>query len=193
VLYKQAQIIVTQGDRSLVHRAIGWFTRSYATHALVVTGPGVAVEASLPRVKESSIGARIEYLRQHDRAFAVLDLPGLSPKVRQSIAREARSYIGRRYDVAQIGLFALTGQFWNDGPQRLVCSRLITAAFEQGADIDLFPESVIDRHFAPTDKRIGNIRAGYIVPADLFRSRLVVTHFEPSSKVPTVEAFLNRR
>jgi hypothetical protein len=188
---RPAQIILTEGGKGLISRSIQRFTRSKVTHALLVTADNVAVEAYFPKVREVSFLQRIKDLQQQDRAFVVLDLPRLALPVRKRVVREARSFIGRRYDVAQIGLFALTGQFWNDGPRRLVCSRLITAAYQQAGVSTLFPERVIAHQFAGDLSRQANIRAGYVTPADLLKSRLEVVHFSPSTTVATVGDFLS--
>jgi hypothetical protein len=185
-----AQIVLTEGGKDFISRSIQRFTKSRVTHALLVTGEMDAVEAHFPRVREVNLADRLKALSAANRAYVILDCPRISLLSRHRVADAARSFIGRRYDVAQLGLFALTGQFWNDGPSRLVCSRLITASFAHGGDMNLFPSAIL-QSLPPDFKRTENLRAGYVTPADLLKAQLVVTHFVPSSTVRTVDDFIS--
>lgn len=184
------QVIVTAPSTSWVSRGVAWATNSRVNHAFVVTGAEVAVEAAFPRVREVNYRMRLDQLIANDRAYAILDYPHIHGNRRRQVAAKARSYVGRRYDITQIGLFALTGQFWNDGLLRLICTRLITSSYDDGAGLDLFPDSVIESKYPTGFKRAENLRAGYVVPADFLRSKLVVTHFHASTRIPTLAEFL---
>jgi uncharacterized protein YycO len=181
---KAAQVVVTEGShKSLISLAIRWATGSWWTHAFLVVGLEQGIEAKLPRVAPVDVQERLAELRREDRAYAILDLPSLSSPQRLAIVQQANSYIGRFYDLGQDILFALTGQFWNDGTGTLVCSRLITAAYADGAHQDLFDEATLAQQFVPTHSRLDNLRSGFAIPSDLLQSRLEVVEFVPSSRI----------
>lgn len=192
-MFQAAQVIVTEGERgSCISEAIAAFTDSWATHAFLVTLGGQAVEATFPRVAPLDYAARLQLLEAQDRAYAVLDLPNITADERRAIANKVTSYIGRWYDLGQLLLFAATGRFWGDGTGTLDCSRLITGAYAEGANVNLFSEEVLEKYKTQLGDRIGNLRHGFPLPAELLTSKLEVVAFHPSSRIRAVADFLPR-
>lgn len=187
------QVVVTEGERdSCVSKAIAAFSHSWATHCFLLTGLGTAVEAKFPRVVQLDPVVRLSALRDADRAYVVLDYPGVTAPDRLRIAQRADSYVGRWYDVGQLLLFALTHRFWGDGTGTLDCARLVTGAYDEGAHIDLFPKDFLDAHKAQLGHRIGNLAHGFPLPFELLTSKLEVVEFHPSSRIRAVADFLPR-
>jgi hypothetical protein len=158
---------------------VAWATGSWWTHVVLVTGADEITEAWMPRVRTRSLIDRIAELRREDRAFVVLDLKGITHDERCRLARGARSYTGRFYDVGQAVLFGLGRRFVKDGPGTLICSRLITAAFQQFLDVPLFAPGVVGQD----SRRHEDYLAGECTPADLLKSILTVVAFSPSSRI----------
>jgi hypothetical protein len=173
------QVVVQEAAHDWVGRAIAHYTNSRVSHAFLATIPGQGVEAWFPRVRHVRTRARLAELYHDDRAYVVLDLPGITADQRRRVAAAAEAYVGRWYDVGQVLLYAATRRFWNDGTGTLVCSRVVTGAFRQ-AGIDLFSPAVI-RSRRPA--RAENLRRGWATPVDLLTSRLDVVDFRPSSRV----------
>jgi hypothetical protein len=189
-MLKPAQVVVTEGGRrSFVSRGIHRFTGSWATHAFVATFKGDGVEAWFPRVRRLNGEARLAQLEFQDRAYAVLDVPKLTLQQRWRIAAKAESYIGRFYDVGQLLLWGLTGQFWNDGDGTLICSRLVTASYWKGGNVHLFDDALLADKYPTPHPRRANVSRGYATPLDLLISRLEVVKFHPSSRIQTLDQF----
>lgn len=180
-LLRVGQIVLTEATGKPISQWISRSTDSPWTHAFLVVRPNALVEAAFPRVRSYPLCRRMAELEYGKRAYAVLDLPGITFEQRRQLVDKALSYEGRRYDVVQAFLYAVTRKFWNDGPSQLVCSRLVTAAFYSGLGINLFPEEIIQNH-----PRRDNLIAGYATPDDLLHSRLDVVGFRPSTRVPTL-------
>ena len=180
-----ASVVVTEG-RGWLARQIQRSTRSLFTHAFLVTGEDELVEAWVPRIRHHSLSARLGELHQEQRAYGVLEYPGLDELSRRAVAAKAQSYVGRRYDLLQAALYWLRGQFWRDGEGRMVCSRLITASFFRGIGVDLFDDAFLNAHYPPDHPRLVNLRNGYATPADLLRSRLQVMRiWRPGHVIPS--------
>lgn len=190
-MLKMGQVVIQEVDRTnWLSRTVASCTHSQVTHAWIATRRGYGVEAWFPQVRIIPVKERLAELRAKDRAFAILDLPSIGQVERAAIVDKAESYIGRWYDVGQILLFLLTGEFWDDGAGTLICSRLVTASYFSGAQENLFPDALLATEFPVTFPRLDNLRAGYVVPSDLLRSRLEVVDFRPSSHIHTVDDFL---
>jgi hypothetical protein len=176
---KPGQVIVTEGARgSWISRGIAWKTESWWTHSLIVVGPGVAVEATSPRICYVDLDKRLKELRQADRAYVVLDLPFAYD--RRAVANAAEGFVGKWYDHGQILVFALTGRFIGDGIGTLVCSRLCAAAFKKAINLDIWNEHKVPDDFA----RKGDLAACELTAPDLLRySHLEIDGFSPSSRI----------
>lgn len=182
-------VIITEGDRkSLVSRLIACISENWATHVFLVTAPDEAVEAVFPRVKALALSDRLAILQATDRAYVVMESLGASEAQRTATAYSALTFVGRFYDIWQIFLYALFKRFWKDGKGTLICSRLITLAYEE-AGIILFPEMTIKQWFSQKNAHTENLRRGFATPGDLLRSNLVVVEFIPSSRVHSVQDF----
>lgn len=182
------QVVVTEGDRDdVVSQTIASATGDWATHTFMVSGLDELVEAWFPRVRTMSLLQRVEELERNDRAYAVLDYHALQPLHRRLLVARARSFRGRLYDWPQALVYSLFRDFWRDGPKRLVCSRLITAAYQQALGVELFPEHVLRAQYPSDFRRQASLRKGYALPSDLLRSRLTVMEFRPSARIQRVE------
>jgi uncharacterized protein YycO len=179
---RPGQIILTEGGRTdFVSSAIRWATGSRLTHCFIVTGRDEMVEAYVPRVRKYSLEARLRELEQENRAYYLLDLPGITLQQRCRLVERARHYVGRFYDVGQALFFGLARRFTgHDGAGTLICSRLITAVFKEALDVDLFTTAMIE----PSDTRRAQLAAGECTPNDLLRSKLRVLRFIPSKTMP---------
>lgn len=192
-MLRMGQVVVTEMNRhNVLSRAIARATRSVVTHSFMALGAEYGIEAVFPRVRVINTTEKLSHLRDNDQAYAILEVPGSTLGQRYNAVLKALSYEGRFYDVGQLLLYALTHKFWNDGSGTLLCSRLITASYLEGAAISLFPDELLASKYGETHPRIANLRAGYATPADLLLSKLDVVDFVPSSHSPTLAAFLPR-
>ncbi len=170
------RVVVTEGGSGLVSRAVRNATQSPWTHAFVITGEDELTEAWFPRVRSMPLGKRMYALAQEGRRHIALELPDLTAEDRQLVAAKARSYVGRRYDVAQVLLYYALRRFWRDGDGTLVCSRLVTASYraalgpERG---DLFPPEFLAALPPELQGRRDNLINGYATPVDLLYSCLL--------------------
>ena len=114
----------------------------------------------MPKIRHHSLSVRLEALHREQRAYGVLEYPGLDDLSRRAVASKAQSYAGRRYDVLQAALYWFRGQFWRDGEDRMVCSRLITASFLRDIGVDLFDERFLETDYPPDHPRLPNLREG---------------------------------
>ena len=174
------QVVVTEGSRgSAISKTVAWATGSWFTHAFLVTGPDEAAEAWFPRVRTFNLTERMKELREENRAYAVLELSGMSAEERQGlVSLSKRTFLGRFYDVGQAILYGLFRRFVSDGPGTLICSRYITASFHAGG-YNLFPAELVARRFASSTRK-DNLTRGQVIPSDLLMSRLSVVRWSPS-------------
>lgn len=168
------QVIVTEGNpKSFISRAISYFTKSKYTHAFIVTGNNEAVEATFPRVRKFTLNDRMAELAMQNRGYAVFDWPDIQLADRWKLAKEARSWIGKFYDIGQILIYLFTGRFFKDGIGTVVCSRLITGLGQKVLNFDCFTEETI-AHLPEDYHRKNNLREQMAAPCDFFVSRLVL-------------------
>lgn len=183
-------VIVSEGSRAFWSRHFARQLRSRATHAIVVTGVDEAVEATFPKVRTVCLSERLAELRRAERAYAVLRVDGIDRTV---LAHQAKSYVGRWYDVGQLLLYVLLGGFVRDGDGTLVCSRLVTASYWRGAGVNLFPCDRLAHGYPLGHARRGNVADGYATPVDLLAgSVLRIALFHPSPSAPTLDALLGQ-
>ena len=190
-MLRMGQVVVTEMNRhNVLSRAIARVTRSVVTHSFMALGSTYGIEAVFPRVRVIDTAEKLAHLKANDQAYAVLDLPTSTLGQRYNAVIKALTYEGRFYDVGQLLMYGLTHKFWNDGSGTLICSRLVTASYLEGANISLFPDELLASKYGETHPRLANLRAGYATPADLLLSKLEVVDFVPSSHSPTLAAFL---
>lgn len=181
-MFKTGQIVVTEGNRSSwISRVIAWKTRSWWTHAFVVTSKTTGVEAVVPRVRKFNLAERMKQLDQEDRAYAVLEIPYHTLQRGFRIAGTAKTYVGRFYDIGQ--LYATTGRFWADGSGTVVCSRAVSGILHDSIKHTLFTDECLDTVFADDLDCRDNLLVGVGSAADMFNSTLKVVDFKPSSKI----------
>lgn len=161
------EVVIVEGRRGTwLHRIVAWATGWWWVHSFVISGEDRAVEATWPRVAEFTVSERLaEYTRRGQR-FMVLDYPGLTLDQRHAIGVQARSYIGRWYDVFGIVWYAVFRVFNRTaGIKRFFCSRLVTASYRQGANIDL--TAGLSQHTLEFYQRAQAMRDGYVTPAEI--------------------------
>lgn len=187
---QNAMVVLTASDGGILARLIHYCTGSWWTHCFIVTGPDEGVEAYFPRVRRLSVSKRLAELDAEGRGWMVLDRPRMSPVTRESIAAKARQYVGRLYDPLQSVIFLLVRHFVGDGPKRMVCSRLISAAYDEGGRIDIFRD--VSRYAGPTSHlsaaRIAGLRKGYCTPADLCDFSILEVVAPQSAANPVADA-----
>jgi hypothetical protein len=190
-MLKPGQVVVTEGLRtSWISRAIAWASGSWATHVFVVTGPDEAVEAVFPRVKILRLQERLDEMRKDGRAVVVMGIPEIGGVRASWAARNARSFVGRWYDIGQVFLYAILRRFVNDGAGTLMCSRLVTAAYAD-AGVKLFDEATLRKWYLHRNHHVVGLRNGFATPGDLLRSRLVVEDFIPSKTIRSLQDLSN--
>lgn len=173
---KPGMVVYTEGERwSPWSALIRWATKSRYTHCFIVTGDDQAVEAYFPRVRTLKVSDRLAELERQGRHAVLADyqgrqfsLPFFEDAARRAVADSALRFVGRYYDVLQAALYFVLGAFVNDGPKRLVCSRVVTAAYYDALDISLFSdieEIGADMGLAPA--RIAQLQKGWATPNDL--------------------------
>lgn len=178
------QIVITEGNRkSLPSKLVAWATGSWWTHAFVVSGVNLAVEATFPRVRQFKLSERLEQLEREDRAYVVFDMP-MASSLRWKLAGWARGFVGKWYDVGQLFYYKIRGQFVKDGIGTLVCSRVGTAIYSK-AGINLFPREHLREVLPPGFARVDNLEDGYVQPADYFYSVLNIVAAKSSSQIDT--------
>lgn len=183
--FRLGQVVITEGQRSdWISKAIAAATGSWFTHCFIVTGPNELTEAWFPWVRKHSLIDRVKELHREKRAYAVLDLPGITAAQRCDVAREAHKFVGRWYDVGQALLYAAFKRFFGDGTGTVICSRHVSASF-RNANHELFDVATVSRKFGTNHPRFSNIINDEIIPTDLFKSRLRVVRWKPSSKMRT--------
>lgn len=179
---KVGQVVVTEGRATSPYsNLIAWATGSWWTHTFMVTGPDELTEARFPRVRTFKLSERIKQLHREDRAYYVLDRPGITVAERCRLVRTMRGYVGRYYDIGQVLLYAVLRRFVQDGSGTMVCSRAISAAFQDALGLQLFGDlSKVD----PGSTRIEDLAKGECTPADLLKSsELSVVRFRRSTRI----------
>lgn len=168
--------VVLQGrGKTLVNSLMWWRMGTPWTHAFVVLDHNTGIEASVSKgVVLFDLRQRFEELEREGRAVVVMDHPDFSPddvykdRLRHKMADRLRSdFIGKKYDHLQWILFGLFRIFWFDSPNRIICTRLVTAGFQK-IHMNVFSKE--------TQKTIGSIHRynGYCIPSDLLNSDLRV-------------------
>lgn len=165
---KKGMVVLTTGNRhSLVSRLVAWSTGSWWTHAFLVTSEHLAVEAHNPRVRSMNIAERLQVLADNDQKYAVLDLPGITDEQRTLVAEKAVEYVGRSYGNIRSIVFGIARVFWPIKHRELICSDLITRAFEEGLGIRLFDleKNILTKQYY----RSHNLEAGMATPAEILQ------------------------
>ena len=127
----------------LIPAAIKLSTRSPFSHAFVVVGGGLVVEAHWRGARIAPIA---QYRRTDRQALAFNDEEPLTTQQRKGIVRHSLHLLGTPYnflDIAGIGMSAWAG--WQpawlrnraQAEHRLICSQLVARVYFLGAGIDL--------------------------------------------------------
>lgn len=128
-------------------------------HAWMLLDAWAGIESTWAGVRTFDPLERFAQLEQ-GRAFVILDPYWLTDDERRAVADSARSFVGRGYDFGQWLWWALTRSFWDDGTGRMICSRLLTAAFEAALDTHPFD------HDAGRSMGAAHRRRGWVTPND---------------------------
>lgn len=121
------------GRYGVVHTGtlLGWVickaTKSWADHAFVLTGEGTVIEATPYDVREAPLSEYAGRQVQANTAEPMTDAQ------RAAVAETARSYLGREYNWADLGVIGLAelGLHWQilirlmGGSKALICSQLV--------------------------------------------------------------------
>jgi uncharacterized protein YycO len=165
MVFKAGQVVLVEGDRhSWIHRAIAFESSWWWTHAFLVVSPTTAIEATFPKVREFDLQERLaEYLRE-GRSVVVLDQYQIADGQRAQIALQARSYVGRWYNLLAVLWFTVFHTFTRTGGNHaFFCSRLVAASYREGAGID-----ITDRKYGmDMYSRTKAMRDGYLTPYEL--------------------------
>lgn len=142
------------------------------THAFIVTGTDELVE-SMPfsGVKIGSLIQRMAELKKEKRRYFVLDSHLTTRNQKLAIAEKAKSYVGLGYNVLSALYWFLFGYFFYDSHKRMICSRIITAAYQDGAQIDLFSPAKLKK-LEPIHRE--DLENGYATPEDLLRRSILI-------------------
>lgn len=166
-MLKLGQIVVTEGGSDFWGKVLRWGMQSRWTHCFIVTGIDEIVEAELSGgVRTYSLKKRREELRLENRTLVSYDVPMLNRSERIRIAAQAKSYVGRPYDIITGAFWFLFGRFYHHGKRQLMCSRLVTAAYQDAIGMKLFDRRRL-RGLEETHK--ADLMAGYCTPDDLVR------------------------
>lgn len=167
-MLKPGMVVVSAGGRSdFVSRLVRFATRSNWTHVFIVASETEGIEAWFPTgVRTFDLQARLAQLEQAGREYRVLDLPEISDEDRARVVQAARSFVGRAYDVLEAIVYFLLGVFIKDGTKRLICSRLVTAAYAL-ALCPLFLPKTVQRCPGEGYHRLDQLIDGYVTPAEL--------------------------
>jgi hypothetical protein len=160
-IFKPGRVIAETGTNSIWSKLVRWSTKSKWTHVSMVLDEDHLIESIFPHgVRIVKVSDRLKELE--DREWAVLEL-WATPEAGVEVAEASKKYLGRRYDFLQCAILGLFGRFIQDGPLRVVCSRLITSA-HWDCNVMVFngqrPKSVSPRRWAGMLK-------GYCTPGDL--------------------------
>lgn len=178
--FELGTVIVCEGGQDdFISKLVRWATGSRLTHCFVVTGADEMIEAHIPRVRKQPLLARLTELRKENRAYYLMDYPGLVDKDRDLLVQRAHAYVGRWYDMGQVLLYGIARRFRKDGAGTLTCSRLVTALFKEALGIQLFDVAKLD----PSITNLSDLAKGECTPDDLLKSKLVVTGLIPSTRI----------
>lgn len=119
-----------------------WVVRSVLKkdwpHVWLLCGARLGVEAAKGKgVVQFDAFERFKQLEE-GRAFLVLDTLYLTDEERLKIKDAALAAVGRPYDIWNAIFYGLFRSFWNDGPAKLICSRLVTASYWDGIGLNVF-------------------------------------------------------
>lgn len=172
------QVVIVAGRPGYwLHRIVAWATGWWWVHAFVIVDEDRAVEATWPKVREFSVSERLAQYRRQGQEYVVLDYEHgydrgdrpLSIDERHGIGVQARSYIGRWYNLFSIVWYLFFRAFnRTGGGKHPFCSRLVTASYRQGAKIDLTAglEQGVVLNLAKYE-RLNAMRDGYVTPAEI--------------------------
>lgn len=179
---KPGQVVITQGKpNSIISQLIRFFTGSWWTHGFVVLNETEGIEAKIPRVTRLNIEERLRKLDDQGRDYVVLDLPGITDEERLLVAQAAAEFEGRLYDIWNILYYALF-KVWVEGGKRLVCSRLMAAAFYDGIANRIFWGA--ENKLPPTELyRLDNLYDGYCTPDEVLRYSLLTEVWRSSNLI----------
>jgi hypothetical protein len=172
-------VVCEGGQHDFISKLVRWATGSRLTHCFIVTGDDEIIEAYIPKVRKNNLTKKLAELRSQDRAYFVLDYPGMAPIHRELLVRRATEYLGRWYDIGQAILYGFARRFRNDGSGTVTCSRLITAVFKEALGYQIFDLS----RFDPSLTNLSDLAKGECTPDDLMKSKLVLQSFIPSSRI----------
>lgn len=172
-------IVCEGGQDDLIAKLVRWATGSRLTHCFVVTGADEMVEAHIPRVRAQPLVARLAELLKENRAYYLMDYPGLTERDRCLLTQRAHAYVGRWYDMGQVLLYGIARRFRKDGAGTLTCSRLVTALFKEALGIQLFDVAKLD----PSITNLSDLAKGECTPDDLLKSKLVITGLIASTRI----------
>lgn len=163
---QRGQVVITAAGKDLSGQIIQAFVGSPWTHAFIVTGQDEIIE-SLPLigVRTYSLNKRMEELVTEKRRYFVMDILDLGKLERLAVAAIARSYLGRGYNYISGLLWLLLGYFFYDSKKRMICSRVITLAYEEAFKLKLFDYKITDLDAIHQS----DLRKGYATPVDLLR------------------------
>lgn len=163
-------VVVNGPNLSWFQKLMRWRMGSPWVHCFIILNENEGIESTI------SGGTRIFDLKERfasleeGRAFVILDHPALTPRnadtefLRRKLVWNLRTkYVGRRYDIVQWLLFAFFRAFMFDGPRRIICSRLVTAAFEE-IGINIFSNESLNTLGSR------NRFKGWCIPSDLINS-----------------------
>jgi hypothetical protein len=169
--------VVLEGPTlTLWSRLTAWRLGTPWVHAWLMVDAWTGVEATATGVRTFDPWDRFAQLEQ-GRAFLVLDDVTLDDERRAAIGREALAMVGRGYGWRSWLGFALFRRVVGSAQGRVICSRLITAAWE--AALGWHPWTTD----AGTTLGASDRRRGYGVPGD-FVPALSVIVSAPGVHVP---------
>lgn len=126
------------------------------------------VEAWFPGgVRQVDARARFEEITRGGREYRVLRLDGLTDADRARLVLGANHQLGRRYDWLQAMCFGWFRRFINDGPKRVICTRMLTEAFDYGLGRPLFPRALLEQRPGETYSRFWQLENGWVTPGEL--------------------------
>lgn len=164
--FRAGQFLVTEAGRDLAGKALRWAQGSPWTHVVLLTSPTTYIEAyPFYGVRVGHLDRVLEDSKQRGRSWLLFDVPGVSTAERQAVVDHAESWVGRRYDYVQALAWWFTKGFWRDGELRMICSRLITAAYYHGAPGKLGFVDPWTQHL--TAGRRADLAAGACTPLSL--------------------------
>jgi hypothetical protein len=151
-------------------RIISWSTGSPYYHAALVLDGGDCAEGWFPRNTLSRLDERLHAWRASKTPVLVLRPAtdnGLTPQQQRALRTEALTHVGQRYAWWQVVWFFLTGWFWRDGRNNVICSRLVPKALEAAGVLAWNPHNL--DYLARHDPRLyDRLKDGWATPDDLY-------------------------